>query len=77
MKKTMFYRRAIWVNEVDYSLFELLDSVLDQIGENILPTFNLSSGEDCMLARRHYQEGGHFLHFVTYEEGAPAAVINT
>jgi len=77
MKKVAHYRRAIWVDGMANTLTTMMDDAFAAVPDDLLPTFNISGGFDCMVARRTNHDGARFLHFVTYEEGAPVAVINT
>ena len=75
MPKTAHYRRAIWNIETDDTLSDVIDRCLEDIADGLLPSFELGGGEECVVARRNFQNGWHFMHLVTYEAGAPVAVI--
>ncbi|MBL4645272.1 MAG: hypothetical protein JKY99_02305 [Rhizobiales bacterium] len=77
MKKTSHYRRAIWMDSVNDTLSDVIEARIVDIDENIQTVFQTSGDFSCMLARRSIHGNVRFLHFVTYEEGAPVAIINT
>lgn len=77
MKKTAHYRRALWVDGLDNVLSTVLEAALSEVGDDVMPVFDISDGMKCMIARRTIASNARYLHLVTYEEGAPVAVINT
>ncbi len=77
MKKTVHYRRVVWFDKVKQTLGEMLSDCLEKIQDDVLPTFDVGNSIECLLARRTEIDGEWYLHFVTYERGAPVAVINT
>ncbi|WP_306016909.1 hypothetical protein [Oceanicaulis sp. MMSF_3324] len=74
MKKTAHYRYAAWFNE-GHALEPILRECLEAVADEIAPDFDVWGDQRCTIARRPAGDGELFLHMVTYEQGAPAAVI--
>lgn len=75
IRKTAHYRRANWLVNNEKNLKQVLDDCFEEVDEVVLPSFKVSDSEDCVVARRRLHNNAWFLHFVTYEAGAPTAVI--
>jgi len=75
MKKTAHYRRVVWLSEEPDTLSSVLEECFNQVPDRTLPSFKTEGGLDCVIAKRTITQQPHFLHFVVYESGAPAAVI--
>lgn len=77
MKKSGHYRRAYWLGDLDKNFGGIIEQCLDSYGANAIPRFEISAGQECIIARRTLRNNRRYLHFVSFEAGAPAAVINT
>ena len=77
LRKTAHYRRA--AHAVGESMF--LQSALNSCQDNYqsvgFPVFELKPDVDCVVASHKVKSGRDFLHLVTFERGAGAAVIQT
>ncbi|GAB4237183.1 MAG: hypothetical protein Kow0032_22790 [Methyloligellaceae bacterium] len=74
MKKTAHYRRAVWFSESPQPLSTVLKNCFQNTPESVAPVYPFGT-ESCVVAKRSINTGPIFLHLVTYEGGAPAAVI--
>lgn len=74
-KKTAHYRRVVWSIPTPATLCGVLEECLGDVGPDVLPKFEKNGGGSCLVARRRLDQQPYFLHLVTYEAGAPAAVI--
>lgn len=74
-KKTAHYRRVVWSTPDPATLYGVLEECFGDVGPDTLPKFEKNGGGSCLVARRRLDRQPYFLHLVTYEAGAPAAVI--
>jgi hypothetical protein len=74
MKKTAHYRYAAWFAESP-PLEVVLRECLETVADGAAPDFEIWDNQRCVIARRPAGDRHLFLHLVTYERGAPAAVI--
>ncbi|WP_424942753.1 hypothetical protein [Aliiroseovarius crassostreae] len=57
------------------NLHELLEEACAESGNGANSIFELPSGDCCVVARSPAHAGRQFVHFVTFERGAQAAII--
>eukprot|EP00820_Chromera_velia_P031767 Cvel_14147.t1-p1 / transcript=Cvel_14147.t1 / gene=Cvel_14147 / organism=Chromera_velia_CCMP2878 / gene_product=hypothetical protein / transcript_product=hypothetical protein / location=Cvel_scaffold997:2681-3583(-) / protein_length=301 / sequence_SO=supercontig / SO=protein_coding / is_pseudo=false len=68
------YRRAVWLAKNPKVLSDVLGACIGSFESDPAPKFPYKNDSECVVARRSV-DGGVFLHLVTYEAGASAAVI--
>ncbi|WP_370311698.1 hypothetical protein [Sagittula sp.] len=77
-KKTAHYRRASQTIGEGTALQNALDLCRDQYPAEAYPVFPFKNGVDAIVASHDRDRHGRdYLHLVTFEEGAGAAVIQT
>lgn len=79
MRKTAHYRRADHVVGEECTLQQALGHCQDHYPNDAdaFPVFGFKNGVDCYVARHSQIDGRDFIHLVTFERGAGAAVIET
>ena len=78
LKKTAHYRRASQTVGEGVTLQNALNLCGDQYPAEAYPVFSFKDGVDAIVASHERdQHGREYLHLVTFEEGAGAAVIQT
>lgn len=78
LKKTAHYRRASQTIGENNLLQNSLDSCRDSYPDNAYPVFSFKNNVDAIIASHESDGlGRDYLHLVTFEEGAGAAVIQT
>ncbi|MBL4907383.1 MAG: hypothetical protein JKX94_08025 [Sneathiella sp.] len=77
MKKAAHYRRAVQINGEISTIQAVINQCQDQYPDDAYPNFQFKNGTDCIVAKHASTRGRDFVHLVTYERGAGAAVIET
>lgn len=75
MIKSAHYRRAVWFEGNESEFSEVMENCLNNPNAGNHPVFRISDDLECVVVRHHALAGRTFLHFVSYEQGAGAAVI--
>jgi len=77
LQKTAHYRRASHFDGQSMFLQAAINSCQDNYKSHGFPVFKVKNDLDCIVAKHKTDAGCDFLHLVTYERGAGAAVIET
>lgn len=77
LRKTAHYRRASQVTGNATTLQRALDLCRDEYPAGAYPVYRFKNGVDAIVANHELRDGLDFLHIVTFEQGAGAAVIET
>lgn len=77
MRKSGHYRRAFWLGDAPRNFGDLIEECIGTFAANTIPRFGISDSVDCIIARKSLRDGRRYLHFVSFEAGAPAAIIST
>lgn len=75
MQKNCHYRRVAWISETEQNIGEIIEQCIENFPEEELPRFDIGEGLECVVARHSADNGVRYLHFISFEAGAPVAVL--